>query len=268
MKIISVDDELGCLHAFRMICEDIPDVEYAAGFDNPAEALEYLKNNPVDIAFLDIEMPLMSGLEMAKKMKSIQPKTSVVFVTAYEQYAVQAFAVDACGYILKPYEKSEIIQKIQDVGFFPASPQKEISIHTFNCFELFVDGTMIHFSCAKAKELLAALVDHMGSIITTQQAIELLWPDRAFDNKTKALYRMTVSSLKKVLAEAEVSDILIDQWGSKRLNTSLVSCDAWTVLEGKAVKCDFLSENYLPMYPWSQSTQEKLRAFLDSKKQR
>ena len=266
MKIISVDDEQGCLDAFRIICQELPNVEYIAGFDNPEAALEHLRSHPVDIAFLDIEMPVMSGLEMAKRIKYIQPKTAVVFVTAYEQYAVQAFAVDASGYILKPYEKSEIAQKILDICGGSIQEPKTVSIHTFYGFELFVNGQRIHFSSAKARELLAILVDLRGKVLTTQQAARMLWPDRECDNKTKALYRMAVSSLKKVFTEAGISEALIDQWGSKGLRTSRIHCDFWTLLEEGVSGKDFDPNSYLPMYEWAQPTRKILEDIKNGKK--
>lgn len=256
MKIISVDDEQGCLEAFRIICEEIPEVEYIAGFNNPETALDYMRHHPVDITFLDIEMPVMNGLEMAKQIRAIQPESAVVFVTAYEHYAVQAFAVDASGYILKPYEKSEIVQKILDVSGGTTQKAKTVSVHTFYGFELFVNGQRIHFSSTKARELLALLVDLRGDVLTTQQAIKLLWPDRECDSKTKALYRMAVSSLKKVLAEADISEVFIDQWSNKGLRTSRIHCDSWILLEAGAVSKDFQPDSYLPMYEWAQPTRK------------
>ncbi|MBR5485125.1 MAG: response regulator [Oscillospiraceae bacterium] len=257
MKIISVDDEKGCLDAFRMICSDISDVEYLGGFNNPLQALEFLQENDVDIAFLDIEMPVMTGIELAKKINELQKDISVVFVTAYEHYAVQAFAVDACGYILKPYEPSEIIQKIRTLDKCSPQDENKVEIYTFGQLEVSVNGKLLKFSSGKSRELMALLIDKRGEVITTQQAVAYLWPNRECDAKTKALYRMAVSALKKLLEEVNAIDILIDQWGSKGINPDKVKCDCWRWMDNESDD-DIIPERYFAVYDWAEKTRERL----------
>ncbi|MEG2039167.1 MAG: response regulator, partial [Oscillospiraceae bacterium] len=147
MRIISVDDERGCLTTFELICKEIPDVEYLQGFDNPTLVLDFLKENDVDVVFLDIEMPMIDGLKLAEQIHELNPDIEFVFVTAHSNYALQAFGMDASGYILKPYNKIEIEQKIKKLqNISGETPHHQIRVSTFGKFDIFVDGHMLHFS--------------------------------------------------------------------------------------------------------------------------
>ena len=81
MRVMIVDDEKLALRQFEIETEDLPGVEIAAACSDPAEALKYLRENPVEAAFLDIEMPEMNGLVLAEKMREIRPDLVIVFIT-------------------------------------------------------------------------------------------------------------------------------------------------------------------------------------------
>ena len=102
MRVIAVDDERLALRQFCIEAEDIPGVEVVSVFTNPREPLEYIKDNLVEAAFLDIEMPGMSGLELAGKMREIAPELVIIFITGYEQYTLDALKVKADYYLMKP----------------------------------------------------------------------------------------------------------------------------------------------------------------------
>ena len=83
MRVMIVDDERLALRQFVMETEDIPDIEVAGAFSNPLQALEYLKENPVEAVFLDIEMPELNGIILAEKMRELYPDLVVIFITGY-----------------------------------------------------------------------------------------------------------------------------------------------------------------------------------------
>lgn len=113
MRALIVDDEpMPGKHLKEMIkkyCFEINEVEIVL---SPSKAILELKDNEYDIVFLDVEMPEMSGLDLIKKI-SLPKSTSVVFVTAYSEYAVEAFKADAIYYIMKPVEKGELITAVR-----------------------------------------------------------------------------------------------------------------------------------------------------------
>ncbi|MDR2543758.1 MAG: response regulator, partial [Treponema sp.] len=102
MKIIAVDDEQHALKSLQSAIEEaLPNCSLSC-FNKSKNALEYAKNNRIDVAFLDIEMAGMNGLQIAKSLKEIYGKTCIVFVTGHSHYAADAFALRANGYIMKP----------------------------------------------------------------------------------------------------------------------------------------------------------------------
>ena len=93
MRIMAVDDEILALEDFEDTCRDLGITDEIVKFNNPLDALGYVATNKVDIAFLDIEMPVIKGIELAKRIKAITPNVRVIFATSYGNYALEAFGV-------------------------------------------------------------------------------------------------------------------------------------------------------------------------------
>ena len=108
MHIIYVDDEKPALDNFRLTTANFSEIAHLEMFQDGSMALDFARTHTVDAAFLDMEMPGIHGLELAKKLKEHDPHIRVVFVTAYSQYALDAWGVDATGYLLKPDRKSVV----------------------------------------------------------------------------------------------------------------------------------------------------------------
>lgn len=108
IKILVVDDEPGALESFRMILE-IKDFEVST-FSNGIEALSQAEKTPFDIAFIDLKMPIIDGLEVLKKLKEISPSTEAIIVTAYatEESQANAITLGAMEYLRKPFLMEEI----------------------------------------------------------------------------------------------------------------------------------------------------------------
>jgi len=98
-KCIIIDDEPLAIKLLASYCSEIDQVEVLHTFSNPVEAIKFLKINPVDLIFLDIQMPELSGIDL---VKIIDDQVSVIFTTAYPEYAVEGFEVNAVDYLLKP----------------------------------------------------------------------------------------------------------------------------------------------------------------------
>ena len=90
MRVISVDDEKIILEDFVDMLKAMHEIDSVEGFTDCDEALEYVKNEEVDVAILDIHMRGMDGIELAKRMKVIKPGINIVFLTAYSEYSMQA----------------------------------------------------------------------------------------------------------------------------------------------------------------------------------
>lgn len=99
MNCIIIDDEPLAREGMRLLVGNRPDLNLTGSFNGVKKALEFLEHNSVDLIFLDIEMPGTNGIQFAS---TISAKTLIVFTTAYEQYALQSYEVDAVDYLLKP----------------------------------------------------------------------------------------------------------------------------------------------------------------------
>ena len=107
MKAIAIDDEPIALDVVRALAAKVPFVELAATFTDAFQALEYLQREPVDLLFLDINMPDISGLEL---VRTLPQRPLVVFTTAYAEHAVTGFELDATDYLLKPFSLARFVQ--------------------------------------------------------------------------------------------------------------------------------------------------------------
>ncbi len=115
LKTIIVDDEPLICDELRCILEGFPDIEVQGIAHNARDSEKLTVTKPVDLIFLDIHMPGMSGLDLAKKLSRSPEPPLIVFVTAYSDFALEAFAVDAVDYILKPFDEKDIFRVVQKV---------------------------------------------------------------------------------------------------------------------------------------------------------
>lgn len=107
IKAIIIDDEPSAINTLRLMLERyVPEITDLHFTSNPEEALEIIQKTPPDILFLDIQMPLMNGFELLRKVPSINFK--VIFTTAHDQYAIQAIRFSALDYLLKPIDADEL----------------------------------------------------------------------------------------------------------------------------------------------------------------
>ncbi len=109
MKCIIVDDEPLAREGVDMLCKLLPYLEILGSFDNAVETLEFVKSNEVDLIFLDIELPGLSGLDFLRSTKS---NAYVILTTAYPQYALEAYALDVIDYLVKPIKNDRFIQAV------------------------------------------------------------------------------------------------------------------------------------------------------------
>ena len=107
MKAIAVDDEPIALDIIRSHAAKVPFLDLKAEFTDAFKALEYLQKEPVDLIFLDIKMPDISGIEF---FNSLSKKPLLIFTTAYSEHAVTSFEMDAVDYLLKPFSLSRFIK--------------------------------------------------------------------------------------------------------------------------------------------------------------
>lgn len=253
MKILAVDDEPLALLDIKQVLEKVVPNSETAEFVAPSKALEYAENYQIDVAFLDIELGVMSGLALAKGLKDLQPTVHIIFVTSYDKYAVEAFAIHATGYLLKPVQEEEIRRELT---FIYDAPQeisvKKVRVQTFGGFDVFVNGASLVFKRAKAKELLACLVDCRGASITTRKACEVLWEDGSYDRERKNYFHTVLADLRMTLREYGIEDILLKQRNSIAVDVNRLECDSYRFLEGDPRAVNSYRRDYMPSYSWAE----------------
>lgn len=112
MKAIIVEDEFPAREELKYFIKNFSKIEILNEFDNGVEVLKFIQENIVDVIFLDINIPLLDGMLLARTINNFKFKPKIVFITAYKEHAVDAFELEAFDYILKPYSDDRIISML------------------------------------------------------------------------------------------------------------------------------------------------------------
>lgn len=254
MNVICVDDERLLAEHVAKLCRELPDVEEAYPFSQPARALEWLENHPVDLALLDIDMPGMDGMELAARIKEEHPKTAIIFLTGYSRYAVDAFRLRVSGYLLKPVDPGQLAEEVE-YAFAGQKQHAHIEARTFGNFELLVDGRPVPFKQAKCKELLAYLVDRRGSGVSRAEAFAILWEDRPYDRPMQKQFDVIIRSLRDSLRDAGVEFIFEMKSGMLRIVPEKISCDLFRFCSGDVSAFNEYAGEYMNGYAWATMTE-------------
>ena len=250
MIAIAVDDEILMLGALVNAIEASDDISKVVQFSNCEEALEYVENNPVDIAFLDINMRGMGGLTLAEKIIASRPQCKVVFCTGYEEYAIPAFKLHASGYLMKPIAAEDVQNEIDNIKGM-RQKEKPLTVKCFGNFEVYAQNEKLVFKRLKSKELFAFLIDRNGAGMTAKQICAALFPEDTDDTKNAAYLRQLVMDLKNTLKMVGAENVLCHETPCYRVDTSLIKCDYITYLE--TGKPEFHGE-YMTQYSWAEDT--------------
>jgi len=229
------------------------------GFMKPSEALEYARSlkisesSPFDLAFLDIEMGGMNGLQLAKSLKEIFGKVNIVFTTGYSQYAADAFAIHASGYLLKPITAEAVLEAL-DYLHHPIVQHKDkkIRIQTFGNFEVFADDIPLRFSRSKTKELIAYLVMRNGASCSNNEIVAVLWESRPDSTALQNQFRHLVFDLRKTLKAIGAENILIRRRGVLAIVPEKVSCDLYDFFAGDTIAVNKFMGEFMAQYSWAE----------------
>ena len=139
--------------------------------------------------------------------------------------------------------------------------RKRIFIRTFGSFDVFLDGRPVYFRAAKAKELLALMVDKRGAILTSQEALSRIWEGRSYDSNSASVYRVNMKKLKDILKEEGLEEILVDDnKRGKYLDTTKFDCDLYDFLDGDRKAINSFSGEYMSEYSWAEPRTGYLQA--------
>ena len=245
MKILLVDDEELQLIRLENACKKVmPDSEFFS-FTNPLKVIE--SNVDYDIAFLDIEMPGLNGIQLAKKLKSINPKIKIIFVTAYNNYALDAYRVHASGYITKPVNENKIKVEIDELdNVINLKSEKKLQVKCFGNFEIFHNGSPVKFSYQKSKEVFAYLIDREGSSINVNELNAVLW-----EEDHKSYLRNLIADIKQSLKSIDCEDVFVKKFNGYSIDVNKIDCDAYEYKKDNPDAVRLYRGEYMIQYPWA-----------------
>jgi two-component SAPR family response regulator len=260
MLIFVIDDEKPLLHDAQVAIETAAPGAELRLFDRGAEALAAIETEGVvpDIVFSDIEMPGISGLELAVKLKTVAPETRVVFVTGYSQYAVDAFQLRVQGYVMKPLTPEQVRVELSFLPAPPAQEPEKLRVQCFGSFEVFWHGEPLRFGRRQTKELLAFLIDRKGALCTAEEIIAALWGEEGELRNEKHRVRNFVSDLKATFKGIGMDDALIRQGSRVAIRPERFDCDYYRMLSGDMAAVNAFRGEYMSNYSWAELTAGKL----------
>jgi two-component SAPR family response regulator len=213
IKAVLVDDERPALRGLEYLLKKYPDISIAGMYTNPLQALAELIQLQPQIVFMDINMPQMRGIDAASKILDLCPNTDIVFITAFDQYAVEAFEIDALDYILKPINAERLKKTLERImkkrSIMQENTVRRLQIRCLGRFQVtWENQEPIKLRAEKTKELLAFLLYNQGRDISKEELLDRLWPEDDPEKAIRQLYN-GIYYIRKALAGYGVDRALI-----------------------------------------------------------
>ena len=256
MKAICVDDEPLAVEYTLRQCAQLPEIREVKGFTDAALALDWLREHPAELAILDINMPGIDGITLAARIKELHPQTAILFLTAYREYAFDAYAVHPAGYLLKPVSLEKLAAEVSHVrDMTHAAAACPVRIKTFGYFDVYVEDRPVSFKLAKSKEILAYLVDKQGSGVTRSELFAAIWGDRLYDRKMQKQVDVYIRSLRETLRDYGIPELLEMEKGVLRIKPDAFQCDAYRFYAGDIDAINAYRGEYMSSYSWASLTE-------------
>ena len=260
MRIFAIDDEPKMLRLLHSAIEGAAPEAEISDFLLGSEALSHIEEGGVcpDVVFADIQMPGLTGLELAVRLKQIAPETGVVFVTGYDEYAVDAYRLHVGGYIMKPVEAGRIREELDHLGAFLPSDPSKLKVRCFGNFEVLWQDKPLEFSRQKTKELFAYLIDRGGAYCTAGEIIGVLWENSEAVKDASQYLRVLTGDLTATLKAIGMKEVLLRKRGQWAVQRSLLDCDYYRMLEGDMNAVNAFRGQYMAQYSWAELTAGQL----------
>ncbi|WP_282937601.1 response regulator [Paenibacillus sp. RC67] len=287
MKAMLVDDERLALMQLEKILKEIPGIEVIGTYLEPNQAIEAVGKLMPDVVFLDINMPEIYGLRAAELMQEVCPAVEIVFVTAYDEYAVQAFELNALDYVMKPIQRERLSRTVQRLQQTVDSSSKQeqsvksssVLIRCLQTMQIELPGNepvTLKWRTAKAQELFAYLLHYRGQLVRKGELFELLWPDFEMEKAKTHLYTTIYQvrqDLKRMGADIEIRSLSIkegyaldasrvridvEEWEQTNRALGIVSADN---LQEHQQLVDMYAGDYMADcdYLWAENERQRLR---------
>lgn len=235
IKAILIDDEKPSLRELQYFLKEYKEIEICGIFTNAEEGLEAVFMLQPQVVFVDIDMPGINGLELAKAVNERNTNSHIVFITAYEQYALEAFNVEALDYVMKPISKERFEKTINRILLRNSSEsaktknqgeKKKFIIKTFGKFEARCENeTPLKWHSRKTKEIFAFLIHNEGREVSKDEILETVFPDTEIEKGITNIHNC-IYYIRKALRENGVDESRISIDGSYLLRLRDVEIDS------------------------------------------
>lgn len=262
MRFLLVDEQALALQSLGDLIRRILPTAVIESYHTASLAFAAAALRKPDVALLDISMQEMDGLELAKKLQEINPFVNIVFTAASDEYAKEALAMHASGYLLKPITEKKLREELSVLRFAvpgdePEHLKTDLFVRAFGNFEVFYKGHPVHFQYRKTRELFAYLIDRNGALCSNSELIGILWEESNADQKRPYLQRIR-ADLTAALRTCGAEDVLVHYRGELGVAPERLHCDYFAWLRGEpcetAVGDGRYHGEYMSQYSWAEST--------------
>jgi two-component SAPR family response regulator len=276
-KVVLVDDERPALMELEFLLKQYEDVIVAGSFTNPIEAIKAIGELKPDVVFLDINMPQLLGVDAASEILDLDPAIDIVFITAFDQYAVEAFEIHALDYLLKPIGEQRFAKTMERIlnrkeRTLKASPE-QFTIKCLGGFHAEWAGREpFKWRADKTKEIFAFLLQNRKRDISKEELLDQLWPEDDPEKAIRQLYN-GIYYIRKAMEDYGVGRNMIKidkdyhvQLGAAKLDTESFyeygrKKGGWSIGELEAIAGHYggmyLQGEY---YPWADFEREHLES--------
>ncbi len=216
IRAVIVDDERPALELLQRILLSQGGIEVVGVFTNSRQAIEQIGCLKPDVVFLDIEMPGIDGLEATDQVLAADGNIEVVFVTAFDQYAVEAFELNALDYLLKPISAERLQKTVSRIiARRGAGTDKRglgrlgriLWLGTLEVTDQDSEPVVINWRTTKTRELFAYFLHNRNSFVAKDRLIEAIWPGLERERATRMLHT-TIYYLRKILQQQGHGEVL------------------------------------------------------------
>lgn len=259
MKIIAVDNDKASLDRIRDHLEKTaPDTD-CSFFTDPLAALAKAREEEIDVAFLEVDIPELSGMDLGKYLKELNPYINLIYFSKDTDRAYEAMRIHASGYVKKPGTQENVSEELENLRYPEIRKKiKRVFAQTFGDFELFIDGIPVEFKYKRTKEMVAVLVNNKGAQTTNGEIIASLWEDDGDPERKLSYLRNLRQDLQNTLSDLKIDGIILKQRGSMAIAKDRIECDLYDWLEnGKDSKYKYLGD-YMNQYSWPEFVHAEL----------
>lgn len=218
LQIAIIDDEPLALQYLDLLLRKIEGVHVSGKCMNPEDLIQHIQTEQIDAVFIDIHMPAMKGTDLAEQLLNINPSLHIGFVTAYDNYAIKAFELNAVDYILKPVKQERLAITVQRIIERKMTDQdkavenRTTVLRDLGALQIYQGNKRIDIKwrTSKAKELFAYFIHHHEDTIRKSELIDLLWSNLPWEKANAQLYT-TVYQIRKVMQQIDAPIKIISQ---------------------------------------------------------